>query len=129
MRNLEKLTLKQLENRLEQLHVEWQAVEQAIAARKDEGKKELAREIREKVKEAGFDVNEIVGLVQSKKGRAKKTNGGYARYVDPDDSEHVYVRGVLPNWLKEKMKAKGLDPSAKADRDQFRDKYLRRVAA
>jgi DNA-binding protein H-NS len=76
-------------------------------------------------------VGEIVGLIQAKKGRAKRknTNGGYARYVDPDNSDHVYVRGVLPNWLKEKMEAKGFNPAAKADRDQFREKYLKREAA
>ena len=130
MRNLEKLSLKQLETHLEKLNAEWHAVEQAIEARRNEDKKVLAQEIKHKVREAGYDVGEIVGLIQAKKGRAtrKKTNGGYARYVDPDNSDHVYVRGVLPNWLKEKMEAKGFNPATKADRDQFRDKYLKREA-
>jgi DNA-binding protein H-NS len=130
MRNLEKLSLKQLETRLEELNAEWHAVEQAIEARKIEDKEALAQEIKYKVREAGYDVGEIAGLIQAKKGGAnrKKTNGGYTRYVDPDNSDQVYVRGVLPNWLKEKMKAKGFDPAAKADRDQFRDKYLKREA-
>ena len=129
MKNLAKLTLEQLQARLEELNVEWQAVEQAIEERKDEDKKELAEEIRSKVMEAGYDVAEILSLIATKKGRSKKSNGAYTRYIDPDDSRNVYVRGVLPIWLKDKMKAKGFDPSVKADRDHFKEKHLRRVAA
>lgn len=45
-------------------------------------------------------------------------------YVDPLDASLVYVRGVLPDWMKEKMQSQGYDPAVRADREAFKSNYL-----
>lgn len=43
---------------------------------------------------------------------------------DPYDPTLVYVRGVLPDWMKEKMTEQGYDPGNQADREAFKRNYL-----
>jgi DNA-binding protein H-NS len=129
MTSLNDLSLDELHARLEELNAEWYAVAQAIEARENEDRKQLADAIKNKVEGAGYDIQEILGLVEKKKGNSRKSGRTYARYVDPDNEKNAYVRGVLPRWLKDKMRAKGYDPSAKGDRDSFKEKHLKRVAA
>jgi DNA-binding protein H-NS len=49
----------------------------------------------------------------------------YATYVDPDNPSNTYVRGVLPGWMKDQMKATGFDPKNKEDRETFKQKHLK----
>jgi hypothetical protein len=64
MTDLSKLSLEQLQQRLEELGAEWHLVEEAIDQRKVAGKQELAQEVRQKIVDAGFDVAEIVALLR-----------------------------------------------------------------
>ncbi len=105
---LSKLSLEQLQQRLEELGAEWHAVEAAIAAKKEAGKKELAKEVRQKIVDAGHDVAEIVGLLKGRKRRTTASKS-YTTYVDPDNPGNTYVRGPLPAWLKAKMADAGVD--------------------
>ncbi len=109
---------------MDDLGAEWHAVEDAIDAKKEAGKNELAEEIRQKIADSGFDVTEIVALLSGRKRRTRSTVS-YATYVDPDNAANTYVRGVLPGWMKDQMKAKGLDPSNKEDRETFKQKHLK----
>jgi DNA-binding protein H-NS len=47
--------------------------------------------------------------------------------VDPANPENIYVRGVLPRWMKEQMQANGLDPKSKDDRETFKQQHLQRM--
>jgi DNA-binding protein H-NS len=58
---------------------------------------------------------------------SRKGTRGYTRYVDPENPTNVYVRGVLPGWLREKMTEQGYDPARKEDREAFKATYLRAV--
>ena len=49
----------------------------------------------------------------------------YTRYVDPDNADNIYVRGVLPGWMKQKMQDQGYDPGSKSDREAFKANSLR----
>lgn len=127
------LSVEELQARRSQLEQEQADLERALDQRRHQAKQELAQQIRDLIIEGGYDVPEIMALVPGKKRRAaaaaaKKAGGRqYTRYVDPQDSENVYVRGVIPGWMKQKMQEQGYDPGSKQDREAFKANYLQAV--
>ncbi len=123
------LSVDELQAQLEQVEQNKAELEKAIGRRWQEAKSELAQQIREMIDERGYDLDEILSLVAGRRRRAtaagKKGGRTYVKYVDPENSGNVYVRGVLPGWMKEKMVAQGYDPSIRADREAFKSNYLR----
>ena len=134
---------------LEELHIHLAQLEQqrAIAfheleQRKQQGKYDVAQQVRDLIIEQGYSLEEILPLVTAKRRRsytrrqqvsgpdpmpeAPATPQG-AYYVDPDNPANTYVKGALPAWLKEKIIAQGLDPKSKADRIRFKAEFLHRV--
>ncbi len=126
MTGLSKLSLDQLHQRLEELTVEWNAVEAQIEQRTKEDRLELALLIQQKITDAGFDVDEIARLLRGRRTRTSSHN--YTNWVDPE-TENTYVRGPLPAWLKDKMAAAGVDPADKEQREAFKQKHLKRVSS
>lgn len=126
------LSVDELQAQLQQVEQSKVDLEKALYQRWHEAKAELAHEIREMIESRGYEHDEILDLVVPKRRRggggaaaaAKKGNRNYVRYVDPEDPDNVYVRGVLPKWMKEKMSAQGYDPSVKEDREAFKANYL-----
>jgi DNA-binding protein H-NS len=120
------LSVDEIQEHLAKIEKERQDLEKALERRWQQGKEELARQIRQMIDESGHDLNEIVGLLGKRRKVAgtTRTTRQYTRYVDPENPENVYVRGVLPGWMKEKMQAQGYDPSVKEDREAFKQTYL-----
>lgn len=122
------LSVDELQAQLQQVEQNKVDLEKALYQRWHEAKAELAHEIREMIDSRGYDTEEILELVAPKRKRAgvsaKKGNRSYTRYVDPENPSNVYLRGVLPKWMKEKMTAQGYDPSVKDDREAFKANYL-----
>ena len=122
------LSVDELQAQLQEIEQSKVDLEKALYQRWHEAKAELAQEIRDMVTGRGYDMDEILDLVAPRRRRAgamaKKGNRSYTRYVDPENSENVYVRGVLPKWMKERMVAQGYDPSVKDDREAFKSNYL-----
>jgi DNA-binding protein H-NS len=126
------LSVDELQAQLQQIEQSKVDLEKALYQRWNEAKNELAQEIREMIESRGYDIDEILDLVVPKRRRgagsaaaaAKKGNRNYVRYVDPENPDNIYVRGVLPKWMKEKMSAQGYDPSVKEDREAFKANYL-----
>jgi DNA-binding protein H-NS len=127
------LSVDELQAQLQQIEQSKVDLEKALYQRWHESKTELALEIREMIETRGYDIDEILELVVPKRRRggaaaaSKKGNRNYIRYVDPEDPDNIYVRGVLPKWMKEKMSAQGYDPSVKEDREAFKANYLQAV--
>lgn len=123
------LTLEQLQQRLAELETEWNETETAIAAKLEEDKKQLAEEIAQRIKDAGHEFAEIISLINPRKRRGNKAaiTPSYTTYVDPDNPDNTYVRGVLPGWLKDKMRAAGFDPGDKEDRETYKAQHLKAV--
>ena len=123
------LTLEQLQQRLAELETEWNEIETAIAAKLEEDKKQLAEEIAQRIKDAGHEFAEIISLINPRKRRGNKAaiTPSYTTYVDPDNPDNTYVRGVLPGWLKDKMRAAGFDPGDKEDRETYKAQHLKAV--
>jgi DNA-binding protein H-NS len=121
-------TLEQLQQRLADLETEWNEVEAAIAEKLEEDKKQLAEEITQKIKDAGHELGEMIGLISPRRRRGSTAINSYTTYVDPDNPNNTYVRGVLPGWLKNKMRVTGFDPSKKEDRETFKAKHLKTVS-
>ena len=122
------LSVDEIQNRLNNIDSDRAALEKELDRKRQQVKKDLAQEIKETIEGRGYEVAEIVELMSPRKrvGRGKG-NRSYVSYVDPDNENNVYIRGVLPKWMKEKMAAKGLDSSNKEDRDSFKQQYLKRV--
>lgn len=123
------LSVDELQNQIEQQKQKQAELEKALNQRWQAEKTELAQEIRRMIDERGYEIEEIVGHVmpRRRRGGGKKSSGSYTRYVDPDNPQNVYVRGVLPRWLKQKMTERGYDPSSKEQREQFKANYLHAV--
>lgn len=126
------LSVEELQNQLHQVERSKVDLEKALSRRWHEAKSELAQEIRDMIEQRGYDVDEIVALIVPRRRRtatAKKAgaNRSYTRYVDPENPNNVYIRGVLPRWMKEKMATQGYDSASKADREAFKSNYLQIV--
>jgi len=127
------LSAEQLRDKLAQTENELVALARALAARHEAQKGEIALQVRTLILDAGYDLDEILPLVRQKKARRPRRGAAtapaapdpsYPGYVDPENPEHVYVRGVLPGWMKALMTEKGYDPKNKASREAFKANVL-----
>lgn len=124
------LSVEQLQDELSKIEQSKVDLEKAIYQRWHEAKSELANEIRELIEGKGYEVEEIAALILPRRRRGvatRNSNRSYVKYVDPENPKNVYVRGVLPRWMKEKMAAQGYDPTVKEDRESFKANYLQAV--
>lgn len=125
----ENLSLAEIEKQLEQIEQNRADLEKALDKRRQQARYELAQQIKDMILEQGYDVADIASLLGTRKRRAttvvtKKGARQYTKYVDPDNPENVYVRGVIPGWMKQKMQEQGYDAGSKADREAFKANYL-----
>ena len=122
----ENLSLDEIQEQLDQIDQNRADLEKALEERRQQAKYEFAQHIKDLITENGYELAEIVSLLGSRKRRATTKSSGrqYTRYVDPENTENVYVRGVIPGWMKQKMQEQGYDPSARTDREAFKANYL-----
>jgi DNA-binding protein H-NS len=127
--NYGQLSEEDIQQRLSDLASDQTALEKALERKRQENKKVLAEEIRQMILDRGYELDDVLPYLAARKRGAKKgkPDRAYARYVDPSNPANVYVRGVLPKWMKEQMTAKGLDPKRKEDREAFKEKYLQKL--
>lgn len=124
------LSVEELQQRRNQLELEQANLERALEQRRQQAKHDLAQQIRDLIAEGGYEVSDIMALVAGRKRRnaaapaPKQAGRQYTRYVDPENPENVYVRGVIPGWMKQKMQEQGYDPGSKQDREAFKANYL-----
>ena len=123
------LSADEIAQRLNNLESDRAELEMALEKRRQQSKKELAMEIRELIASRGYEIAEILDYIGSRKRSTArgKPSRSYIRYVDPANSENVYVRGVLPKWMKDQMAEQGLNPKVKADREAFKEQHLNKL--
>lgn len=134
---LQQLSLEQIREKLQEVEQSKADLEKALYQRWQSAKTELAQQIREMIDKNGYDAEEIMSMVMPRRRRgagagtgataARKGERAYPRYVDPQNPDNIYVRGVLPAWMKQKMVEQGYDPSVKQDRESFKNNYLQVV--
>jgi len=126
---IENLSLDEIKQQLKDLAQNRSDLEQALLQRQQQVKLDLVQKIKDLIQDEGFDINEIMSLFGPRRKRAAGTRTGglrqYKRYIDPDNPENTYVRGVLPGWMKQKMQEQGYDSNSKEDRETFKASYLR----
>lgn len=122
----EDLSVDELQKQIDEIDQSRADLEQALEHRQQQAMYDLAQQIKDLISEHGFDQSEIIDLLGTRKRRVstKKSNRQYARYADPDNENNVYVRGVIPGWMKQKMLDQGYDSSSKADREAFKANCL-----
>jgi DNA-binding protein H-NS len=126
------LSLDEIREQLEQIEQNRADLEKALDQRRQQAKYDLAQQLKDTIVEHGYDVAEIARLLSGRKRRgvaagSKKGARRYTKYVDPENADNVYVRGVIPGWMKDKMQEQGYDPGSKADREAFKSSYLHAV--
>jgi DNA-binding protein H-NS len=132
------LSVDEIQQQLAEIKNNEAELKRALEVRRQEAKSEIAQQIRGLIAQYGYELDEILPLVEAKRRRVapavRRTSSGasgrqYTRYVDPENGDNVYVRGVLPGWMKQKMHEQGYDPSSKTDREAFKSNYLQAVEA
>ena len=125
----ETLSTEDLRDKLAQTENELAALGRALEERHETQKGEIALQVRNLILGAGYDLDEILPLLAVKarrRGRAKAgaSESSLPAYADPENPQRVYVRGVLPGWMKALMTEKGYDPKEKASREAFKANVL-----
>ncbi|MGQ9659860.1 MAG: H-NS histone family protein [Thermochromatium sp.] len=123
------LSIEEIQRQLEEATLKKAQLEKLLENKREEGKSAIVEQIRALILDNGYDPEEIMNLVLRRLHRRRKLVGDrqYRRYVDPDNPDNVYSRGVLPAWMKEKMVEHGYDPSSRQDREAFKTKVLRLI--
>ncbi len=124
------LSVDEIQKKLDQLQQNQADLERALETRRQELKHEVVQEVKDLILGRGYELNEILPLLTARRRRgavSRVSARPYTQYVDPDDPKNVYVRGVIPRWMKQKMQDKGYDPSLKEHRDAFKAEYLTAV--
>jgi len=126
---VEDLSVDEIQQQLRELAQNRSDLEHALVQRQQQAKVDLVQKIKDLIEEQGFEPAEICSLIPTsrRKRMAGTKTGGlrrYTKYVDPENPENTYVRGVLPGWMKQKMQDQGYDPNSKPDREAFKANYL-----
>jgi len=134
------LSVDEIQQQLAEIKSSETELKRALEVRRQEAKSEIAQQIKDLIAQYGYELEEILPLVEAKRRRAGAGAGAgaavrrapsgdrqYTRYVDPQNPENIYVRGVLPGWMKQKMQEQGYDPSVKAHRESFKSSYLQAI--
>jgi DNA-binding protein H-NS len=128
----ENLTVDEIQQQLEDIEQNKAELQRALVARRQEARHGVAQQVKDLIFSNGYELDEIVPLLTARRRRAAKaaaapvstTGRAYTRYVDPENPDNIYVRGVLPGWMKQKMQEQGYDPSSRPDREAFKANYL-----
>jgi DNA-binding protein H-NS len=128
----ENLTVDEIQQQLEDIEQNKAELQRALVARRQEARHGVAQQVKDLIFSNGYELDEIVPLLTTRRRRAAKaaaapvstTGRAYTRYVDPENPDNIYVRGVLPGWMKQKMQEQGYDPSSRPDREAFKANYL-----
>ncbi|MBV5274136.1 MAG: H-NS histone family protein [Lamprocystis purpurea] len=130
------LSVDEIQQQLETIEQNKAELQRALVTRRQEAKHGVVAQVRELITQNGYELDEILPLITARRRRgtaaaARPATSGrdYTRYVDPENPANVYVRGVLPGWMKQKMMEQGYDSSVKADREAFKANYLQAVEA
>ncbi|MBB1076549.1 H-NS histone family protein [Rhodoferax sp. 4810] len=135
----QELSVEEIRARLQEVDQKKVGLEKALLRRKQAARGDLVQQIRDLISRNGYAVEEILEVLTTKRRRGPvpgestkkpgdgrgKGNRNYVTYVDPQNESNVYVRGVLPGWMKQKMAELGYDSSRKEDREKFKTSYLR----
>lgn len=124
------LDIEELEQQLQQLREQEKEIEAILIQKQREMQRQVAQEIKEDIIRRGYDVKDILQIFPrvrrsgAKKRTRKVTKRQYTTYVDPDNPDNTYSRGVLPGWMRQKMQDQGYDPASKEDREAFKKNCL-----
>ncbi|MTW19766.1 H-NS family nucleoid-associated regulatory protein [Allochromatium palmeri] len=117
------LSLEEIQRQLQEADSKRNQLEKLLNDKREEGKGAIVEQIRNIILDNDYDPEEIMNLVLRRR-RKLVSDRQYRRYVDPENPNNFYSRGVLPGWMKEKMVEQGYDPSSKEDRETFKASSL-----
>lgn len=124
------LSIEEIEAKLAQMDADRKNLEMALKEQRAVEIAAFVESLREQIAERGYHVDEVVPLLRKhgKSTAGRRSSQQYVRYVNPDNPTQSYMRGPIPQWLRDKMESAGYDPSDKAQREEFKATHLKRVA-
>lgn len=127
-------TLQQELAQLEQRRIE---LERMIVVTRRSDLRSFCSEVTALIKKRGHDLGDVVDELTRRYNRSvspRASRSGRATVeversvmAYNEDPSYTYVRGVTPEWMKEKMREVGLDPASSADRRRFRNEHMHAV--
>lgn len=123
-------TLPEIVSELREIETRRAELEAAVAEAKKNALAGIVETIKKYITDNGYAVDEISALLspaqkrKAPKPQAKKAAGPKITYTSMANPGNVYVRGVLPGWMKDEMVGMGFDPLNKADRDKFKAEHM-----
>lgn len=127
------LSTDAIKQRLQELERDRLELEYQLALQHKAQKKGYIESLRQDIRANGYEVEEIAvallpkGFISKERTVTSKPAPTGARYVDPNNPQHTYIRGVLPGWMKQQMLENGFNPDIKDDRKRFKHEYLQWV--
>jgi len=119
------LSLEEIERQLLEADSKRTQLDKLLKNKREEGKGAIVEQIKNIILDNGYDPEEIMNLVLRRSRFVSDRQ--YRHYVDPENPDNVYSRGVLPRWMTDKMIAQGYDPASKEDRETFKSNSMRLV--
>lgn len=130
------MSIIDLKAQLEEIEARKAALHAAIEQHKAEAKTGLIASIKDHIHQHGYTLEEIVSeLSPAPAKRAPRVAPGrsekpaYPTYRLKSDARRTYVRGRIPDWLRDAISAAGMDPAKPDDRERFKVEYMEREAA
>lgn len=124
----QQLSFEELQRRKWEIEQQQIELDRLLKQRLREDKGDFVRELRDMIIGRGYEVEDIGEQLIGRRRKAGEPVTG-KRYVDPENPEHTYKRGPLPQWFKEKMLARGYNPEDKQQRETFKAEHLTLLAA
>lgn len=124
--------IQEIQSNISELEAQAEQLRVALRKKQEENQSVAIEHIKDFMRTNGLSADIVIAAItpaKAKKGRKPGNVVSFPRYVDPSNPDRVYVRGVLPAWMKEAMVAAGLDPANKDDREQFKADHLVKEAA
>lgn len=124
------MATEQLLQRIHALEAEALELRSQLAAEREKEQQEYVQEILDYCQESEWDVTDIAKLLLPKKsGSSRSRSPGKPKpittiWVDPKHSDRIYKGRGVPMWMREDMIERGMDPSSRDQRQQYRDNNL-----
>ena len=126
--------LAALKEELSQIEVRRAELQRQILVSRRTELRTFTTELMGIIKERGHDVDEVIGELNrrrsksssaSSRSRSRSASTGEQTVLAlNEDPSLTYVRGVTPDWMKQKMRDHGLDPGSRGDRLSFRNDFM-----
>lgn len=126
--------LASLQSQLEKVQKLSMELEQKIQATRRLEMRAFCTSLRKHIKESGHDIDDILDELNRRRARRVPHTTSVGRrtlskkvMAYNDNPSLTYIRGVMPEWMRNAMREKGYDTKKANDRRRFRTEQMHEV--